>query len=346
MCYKELLKFFGAFITRRKKIFIIGNGFDLNFKLPTSPDNYKKCLESFTVEGSSGLSSALDFFDQYIDDYWSSTEQSLADLDLVSLSADNIVSPDYLSDHESDRDGGIFQMKQLSNDVINARNESLALMVSEADSTYIDTSTINKAAFDNAVIISFNYTTTLERLYDLNKSTVLHIHGCLEDGDCLIFGFKDDGSYSPDGTLVTNTFLSKQLDIEIEQIESNSLLSRDEKDELIESLKDNYDFDDYYIDEQNNALVSLYRQNQKKFQFDKLKSFLKKNIGVNSRVKEIVVLGHSLNDVDSEYFELIEQNIRPKYWKISQYNGSPCLEELKNYSFSKKIRFCKIDKFL
>lgn len=329
-----------------KKIFILGNGFDLNFKLPTSPDNYKKCLESFTIEGSSGSSSALDFFDQYIDDYWSNTEQNLANLDLVSLSADNIVPPDYLSDHESDRDGGIVQMEQLSDDVINARNEALALMASEADSTDIDSSPINKMAFDKAVIISFNYTTTLERLYDLNESTVLHIHGCLEDGDRLIFGFKDDESYSPDGTLVTNTFLSKQLDIEIEQIESNSLLSRDEKDELIESLRDNYDFDDYYIDGQNNVLVSLYRQNQKKFQFDKLKSFLKRNIDVNSRVKEIVVLGHSLNDVDSEYFELIEKNIRPKYWKISQYNGSPCLEELKNYSFSKKIRFCKIDKFL
>ena len=329
-----------------KKIFILGNGFDLNFKLPTSPDNYKKCLESFTIEGSSGSSSALDFFDQYIDDYWSNTEQNLSNLDLVSLSADNIVPPDYLSDHESDRDGGIVQMEQLSDDVINARDEALALMASEADSIDIDSSTINKMAFDKAVIISFNYTTTLERLYDLNESTVLHIHGCLEDGDCLIFGFKDDGSYSPDGTLVTNTFLSKQLDIEIEQIESNSLLSRDEKDELIESLRDNYDFDDYYIDEQNNVLVSLYRQNQKKFQFDKLKSFLKKNIDVNSIVKEIVVLGHSLNDVDSEYFELIEEYIRPKYWTISQYKSSPCLEDLEDYSFSKKIRFCSINEFL
>lgn len=346
MCYKELLKLFGAFTIRHKKIFIIGNGFDLNFKLPTSPADYKKCLESFTITGSSGPSSALDFFDQYIDDYWSNTEQSLANLDLVSLSADNIVPPDYQSDHESDRDGGIVQMEQLSDDVINARNEALALMVSEADSTHIDTSTINKAAFDNAVIISFNYTTTLERLYDLNKSTVLHIHGCLEDGDCLIFGFKDDGSHSPDGVLVTNTFLSKQLDIEIEKIESNSLLSRADKDEQIESLRDSYDFDDYYIDEQNNRLVSLYRQNQKEFQFDKLKSFLKKSIDVNSKVKEIVVLGHSLNDVDSEYFELINEAIRPKRWKISQYNSSPRLADLKDYSFSKKIRFCKIDKFL
>lgn len=329
-----------------KKIFIIGNGFDLNFKLPTSTYDYKKCLESFTIEGSSSYLNASDFFSTYIENYWSDTEQLLANLDLISLSADNIVPPDYLSDHESDRDGGIFQMEQLSDDVINARDEALALMVSEADSTYIDTSTINKMAFDKAVIISFNYTTTLERLYDLNESTVLHIHGCLKDGDRLIFGFKDDGSHSPDGALVTNTFLSKQLDIEIEKIKSNSLLSRDEKDEQIESLRDNYDFDDYYIDEQNNALVSLYRQNQKEFQFDKLKSFLKKNIDINSKVKEIVVLGHSLNDVDSEYFELIEKYIRPKYWTISQYKGSPCLGELKNYSFSKKIRFCNIDKFL
>ena len=332
-----------------KKIFIIGNGFDLNFKLPTSPDNYKNYLESFTIEGGSGTYSALDFFDQYIDDYWSDTEQSLANLDLVSLSADNIVPPDYQSDHESDRDGGIVQMEQLSFDVINARNEALALMASKADSTEIDSSTINKAAFDNAVIISFNYTTTLERLYDLNKSTVLHIHGCLEDGDRLIFGFKEDGSYSPDSTLVTNTFLSKQLDIEIEKIESNSLLSRDEKDEQIESLRDNYNFNnfnDYYIDEQNNVLVQLYHQNQKEFQFNELKSFLNKNIGSNSKFEEIVVLGHSLNDVDSEYFELIEKYSRPRFWTISQYKNNPCLAELKKYSFSNKIRFCSIDEFL
>ena len=332
-----------------KKIFIIGNGFDLNFKLPTSPDNYKNYLESFTIEGGSGTYSALDFFDQYIDDYWSDTEQSLANLDLVSLSADNIVLPDYQSDHESDRDGGIVQMEQLSFDVINARNEALALMASKADSTEIDSSTINKAAFDNAVIISFNYTTTLERLYDLNKSTVLHIHGCLEDGDRLIFGFKEDGSYSPDSTLVTNTFLSEQLDIEIEKIESNSLLSRDEKDAQIESLRDNYNFNnfnDYYIDEQNNVLVQLYHQNQKEFQFNELKSFLNKNIGSNSKFEEIVVLGHSLNDVDSEYFELIEKYIRPRFWTISQYKNNPCLAELKKYSFSNKIRFCSIDEFL
>lgn len=329
-----------------KKIFIIGNGFDLNFELPTSPDNYKKYLESFAIEGSSGSSSALDFFDQYIDDYWSNTEQSLANLDLVSLSADNIVPPDYLSDHESDRDGGIIQMEQLSDDVINARNEALALMVSEADSTDIDSSTINKTAFDKAIIISFNYTTTLERLYDLNESTVLHIHGCLEDGDCLIFGFKDDESHSPDSALVTNTFLSKQLDKEIKEIESNCLLSRDEKDEQIESLRDNYDFNDYYIDEQNNALVRLYHQNQKEFQFNKLNLFLKKNIDSNSKFEEIVVLGHSLNDVDSEYFELIEKHIRPRYWTMSQYKNSPCLAELKKYSFSNKIQFCSIDEFL
>lgn len=54
-------KLFGAFSVCYKKIFIIGNGFDLNFKLPTSPDNYKNYLESFTIEGSSGSSSALDF---------------------------------------------------------------------------------------------------------------------------------------------------------------------------------------------------------------------------------------------------------------------------------------------
>lgn len=348
MCYKELLKLFGAFTRRHKKIFIIGNGFDLNFKLPTSPDNYKKCLESFTIEGSSSWLDASEFFSSYIENYWSDTEQNLANLDLISLSTDNIVPPDYLSDHESDRDGGIVLMEQLSDDVINARNEALALMVGEADSTHIDTSTINKTAFDNAVIINFNYTTTLERLYDLNKSAVLHIHGCLEDGDRLIFGFKDDESYNPEEDFVTNAVLNNRLDEEIKEIESNRSLSRAEKDEQIETLCYNYEseFNDYYVNEQEMALANLYNLNKKEFQFDKLKSFLNENIVKNSKIEEVVVLGHSLNDVDSEYFELIEEYIRPKYWTISQYKSSPCLEDLEDYSFSKKIRFCSINEFL
>lgn len=331
-----------------KKIFIIGNGFDLNFRLPTSPDDYKKCLEAFTIESSSNCPNASEFFSTYIEDYWSNTEQNLANFDFISLSTDNIVPPDYLSDHESDRDGGIVLMEQLSDDIISARDEALALMVRKADSTRINTSAINETTFDEAAIINFNYTITLERLYDLNESIVLHIHGCLDDGDYLIFGFKEDESYNPEEDFVTNAVLSNQLDEEIKEIESNRLLSQAEKDEQIETLCYNYESesDDYYINEQKMTLANLYYLNKKEFQFDKLKSFLNDNFVKNSKIEEVVVLGHSLNDIDSEYFELIEEYIRPKYWTISQYNCSPCLEDLEDYSFSKKIRFCSIDEFL
>ena len=331
-----------------KKIFIIGNGFDLNFKLPTSTDNYKECLESFTIEGRSNCLNASDFFSTYIENYWSNTEQLLANLDLISLSEDNIVPPDYLSDHESDRDGGIVLMEQLSDDVISARDEALALMVSKADLTHIDTSTINEKAFDDALIINFNYTTTLERLYTLNKSSILHIHGCLEDGDYLIFGFKEDESYNPEEDFVTNAVLNNRLNEEIKEIESNRLLSKAEKDEQIETLRYNYEseFNDYYINEQEITLANLYNLNKKEFQFDKLESFLNGHIGKNSKIEEVVVLGHSLNDVDSEYFELIERRVKPRCWTISQYKKHPCLAELKKYSFSNKKQFCSIDEIL
>lgn len=41
---------------------------------------------------------------------------------------------------------------------------------------------------DNSIFLNFNYTRTLEMLYEIPKKRILHIHGCAQNSEGLIFG--------------------------------------------------------------------------------------------------------------------------------------------------------------
>ena len=92
---------------------------------------------------------------------------------------------------------------------------------------------------------------------------------------------------------------------------------------------------DFYIDKQIEIIFDFYQSMKKEIQLGKLKSLLENSDGIN----QIVVMGHSMSSVDSEYMELIESVIVPDKWRISQYNGSPSYNDLALYSFSKKVEF-------
>ena len=79
--------------------------------------------------------------------------------------------------------------------------------------------------------MSFNYTSTLELLYGIKA---YHIHGLYEEGDNLIFGYKD--------------------------MNSKNLLSRLEED--------------YYVDAQIDSINQLYAEFKKKIQIYQLEEYL------------------------------------------------------------------------
>lgn len=55
------------------------------------------------------------------------------------------------------------------------------------------------------------------------------------------------------------------------------------------------------------------------------------------------VMGHSMAEVDSEYMEMIEKELHPRVWYISQFEGDPTQEDLRRYSFYSKIKFYALD---
>lgn len=101
---------------------------------------------------------------------------------------------------------------------------------------------------------------------------------------------------------------------------------------------------DYYLDRQRETVNEFYRLNKKVFQCEKLITFL--NNPMIEQIDEVVVLGHSMADVDMDYMEVIEKLVNPTKWIISQFNGSPSQTELSKYSFSYKVAFCMIEGIL
>lgn len=331
------------------KLFIIGNGFDLFFKLPTSTNDFVNQLEQKPFEC---FESAKEAYLYYGVD-WSTFEEGLASIDLEIISEEIVEGPDYMSDHESDRDGVIWTVQDYTDKLLQVREEALINMVQIAEDKIETLPTfLYPDFFDSTVdeIISFNYTSTIESLFNYSKP-VFHIHGFYKDNDYLLLGFGNESEdfYRFKARLNSETNLSKE--IEINDIEKNKNLSTEEKEEKIRGVEYCYEKyeknggNDYYIDMQYELLVDFYIANKKEKQTNKLKNYLKKL----KHIDEVVVLGQGMGNVDREYFELVEQNIRPVKWTISARNedGIKSVEKwCKTYSFGNKIHVKTMDEIL
>lgn len=285
-------------------LFVIGNGFDLHFGLETTTADFEGFLREQDIEGE--IDNAFDVLNAYGVD-WSEYEQSLAYIDLSAVEADNLGFPDYASDHEYDRDGVIFQMKEYLDSINKAVNSALEEMVNAANEALEEGEilTSRPGLFQAGdAVVSFNYTSTVEMLFDIpDDLPILHIHGYYADDEKLVFGYGEmQGDY-------------------------HTRLVPDEDT-------------DYYEEQQRQAIYEFYVGWQKKPRLKTLKHFLRACQGID----RVVVLGHSMGKVDAKYMELIEKIINPKKWEISYYyDPKPMENTLKRYSFKQKCDFFEFD---
>lgn len=288
------------------RLYIIGNGFDLFHGLPTRTSDFCDILSNQIIPGE--FENAYEVFYNYGVD-WGKFENSLSNIDPEVIEEGIVDYPDYLSDYESDREGVIFNTKEYLNSLSTAINNSL-LQLAKTANVMLYKNKIHKKIRNIKIgkddyIVSFNYTSTLEALYCVDESKIIHIHGNASKGEMLVFGYKDD----------------------INTKRYNKLINTDSDDR------------DYYIDEQRFSIVDFCRSWKKSIRLKELKVFLDK-IGV---IDEVFVLGHSMSDVDREYMELIEQIINPISWNISQYDNKPNIKDLQEYSFINKISFFTLE---
>lgn len=276
------------------KLYIIGNGFDLHHQMPTKFSDFR----TFARKTAPELHRAVDDYLPVNDD-WSDLEDALAGLDVYTVIEDLIVfMPSYAA--ENWRDSGHhdfqFEVDRLVCLLSTKLRSALARWVRQVEVPDLaNMPQVHRlTSIDrSASFLTFNYTPTLADLYGVPLERTLHIHGaCSDDDQELILGH----GWNP----AIRKSLNDQPDIEdldTRLIEANQIL-------------------DQYFSTTFKPSAQLIAQHQTFFH-------------ALDSVTDVTILGHSLSDVDAEYYRalLAVPAVASASWAIACLHNSDAAEK-------------------
>lgn len=264
---------------QNRRLYIIGNGFDLYHLLPTKYENFHRFLNDNYLE-------LVEFIEQYFcvedleDNYhWNNFEHDLSsfdynqffdDYDFADITHDRFRPVDYFGVED--------ELTEIADNFIDEIKFAFYEWLSEVEYLCSHRYELSK----KSKFLSFNYTLLLQNYYEIPSDSIFYIHGNLNKQTELVFGhgidleieseFDDDGE--PNRTLMTDSINA-----------SKSIFGAFRKP-VQDIIKNNKDF------------------------FKSLKE-----------TEEIIILGHSLNEVDLPYFIKIQKFAFKANWKISTHNA-------------------------
>jgi hypothetical protein len=254
----------------REYLFIIGNGFDLWHELATSYTEFYGLYADY-------LDAQKNYFPthRYGEELWSCFESALGEFDESVLIEEN----DYM-DFSGD-DFPTQQLYGLEDAVLNFGEEFVKTITGHftkwVKSINLTHAQIQIALPSGAQFISFNYTSTLQTVYQVPESNILHIHGVVAHNAGLVFGH------------------------------SQAVMDSDRGE------------DTYYSDAINNGRQVL-KDLKKPVDYvtaNTLKPWLSNNNGFS----KIIIIGHSLNEIDTPYFKTILNAFPNAYWECYSYSA-------------------------
>ena len=365
------------------KLFIIGNGFDIDHKLPTKYIHFKEYLEnkypnldtvnfqpSFSNDETDIARIVYYLINEINDIEWNEFETNLSCMPLGKLIME-LEMFDYSSEdnpkYQIDADVSIFD------DIANNIGRLEFYFSSWVKTININTSVkedfISLLNTGNNKFLTFNYTLTLEDLYQIDKKNICHIHGSIKDNYAnIIFGhggkilnkdLKDKIIKKlQENSLNTDIYLKKISDF-ILYLEEYPTITENDKlnyvDKIINevcSFKINYksveseteNLDriiDSFESEIDNLLVVF---GNKKFDFDSIINRFRKNtkqqMKLNnlffdkikqSDMKEIYSYGFSFSEVDLPYIKHICNCLDTSNitWFLNNFDNEDKINEFK-----------------
>ena len=303
------------------KLFVIGNGFDRGHNIPCLYSDFYNYLNE-------NRGDILDIMEKFYSveinsDLWSDFEKSLEkDINYDSLSeiiGEN--TPNFASDDFRDGDWYDAQIyvEQECDELLESIRSGFEEWIKSLDILQVS----KKYKFDtSAYFITFNYTDVLERIYKIPVSNILHIHNKV--GEELIFGH---GKKSEDFNVKEALYGDK-----------NAFLSKDEYGNIESSEVGHEKFAE-------NAVLAFY---------DKMRKPTEKVIQNNSNffnnlstIEEVIVLGHSYNEIDLPYFREIAKSINDNAkWVLCYYsdedkeNAKKLMEEIQITEDLQEYKHC------
>ena len=172
-----------------KHLYIIGNGFDLCHGLPTNYGHFRDYVKEHDKE----LSELVEkyYFHKKDSDFWSDFEENLGNFDDDLLREYGL---NYLEDYgcENWRDAFHhdyqYELDRIIERIILGLRECFCNWLSQISFDGLKQNAISIER--NAYYLTFNYTRTLEKIYDIPTQNILHIHGTIKghDNDEIIYG--------------------------------------------------------------------------------------------------------------------------------------------------------------
>lgn len=284
----------------RRKLYIIGNGFDLAHNLPTRYSDFYNWLNDTHYEMRNNRD--CDFFVRILNqifehssnnvDFWSDVEKALGSL-AIDKFIKKIVNYNTIKDAEdefyNDKD---YLGEQVENDVnyiykpdgldnIRAMFQDWVLHIPNYDDVrpYFTAEDIEKTG----LFLTFNYTNTLEKVYGIDFKQILHIHGCVSEKK-------------------SNIVVGHETEYDVDKYK-----------ELEESLLGgNYGVVSLLVEAMNSLKKNTKQIIQKNQEwFDDLK---------NQSIDEIHLYGLSFGEIDDEYYKEINRQLPNAKWVFAVYN--------------------------
>lgn len=272
-------------------LYIIGNGFDLMHRVPSSYYNFRDSLgKRNSLRGT--LEIALT-----VEDIWADFEDSLGSLNLDLMGSRHIVDM-WLDDfgfYDEDAGAAEFYMavEAAANPIIDLVNElhpAFRRWINGLEVGTNDRPLANLICADGKVL-DFNYTEFVETLYGVHD--VCYIHGNRKQKGKLILGHKPDNE---------GVFHEKER------------MPRSYRQAAIDVAQDNvFDLIGQYDEELTKNSQEIIKNHR--FFFDGL-----------ADIDQIIVVGHSISRVDWDYFIEVKKIAEKAHWYFGIYG----LNDLKN----------------
>lgn len=279
------------------KLYVIGNGFDLHHGIQSNYSDFKDFLE----KNDPNVFNVVDTYLGNIENFWWDFEKKLACLDedkILDHALNFLVS--YGADSWSDANHHDYQyeISRIIDPLTTGLKQNFMDWILQIEIQHKKNQMLNLEK--ESLFLSFNYTSTLEKLYQMKNANIKHIHGKAINSDSdLILGH----DYKKP---------NNKPDLEKKQRE----LGEEVYNEYLEELNgedvrviEGYDIINSYFTGTYKPTSDIIKEN---------KAFFAKMRNVD----EIIILGHSLGDVDIPYFEKrfkSVDNSRAK-WTISYHN--------------------------
>lgn len=268
-------------------LFIIGNGFDVGHDLQTKYWDFRCYLKGNQEYFLKEFEEKYYFWGEELQTHlWNDFEFNLANIaeDILfdemyestdlGLEMGNVYIYDTLKHHFTEQFRYIEKLTFYMKEWIKKVNESLGTRNRR-------TSLIQESQQD--IFISFNYTTTLEDIYNISDKNVLHIHGLVYTEDDLVLGHSNISRI--------NYFHEKYVDCQNR------------------------------FDEQS-APIYLMLSNYCSQTYKNVKEHIPQIASFNySNIKKVKIIGHSLGDVDLPYFQKINHLVNNDVeWLVYYYD--------------------------